>query len=158
MAKKMEYSVVGLPHYTIWHLYEPSVDDIKHMEVWKDDSTTTRQGGALSKEPVSNSLTLPLGSQEMERERIAREAEEKEKAEKAQKMKDAFGDPNGQWEKDKAAIQDLANGEKKESTDKSKSDGKAKSEGKAKSDGKTKGGGKTAKETEDDTKPVKKQQ
>lgn len=26
-------SVVGLPHYTIWHLYEPSVDDIKHMEV-----------------------------------------------------------------------------------------------------------------------------
>lgn len=33
MAKKMDYSVVGLPHYTIWHLYEPSVDDIKHMEV-----------------------------------------------------------------------------------------------------------------------------
>ncbi|KAK8128237.1 hypothetical protein PG984_009345 [Apiospora sp. TS-2023a] len=32
MAKRMGYSVVGLPHYTIWHLYEPSVDDIKHME------------------------------------------------------------------------------------------------------------------------------
>ncbi|KAH8879450.1 mannan polymerase II complex ANP1 subunit [Thozetella sp. PMI_491] len=32
MARKMDYSVVGLPHYTIWHLYEPSVDDIKHME------------------------------------------------------------------------------------------------------------------------------
>ncbi|KAK2044113.1 Anp1-domain-containing protein [Colletotrichum somersetense] len=32
MAKRMHYSVVGLPHYTIWHLYEPSVDDIKHME------------------------------------------------------------------------------------------------------------------------------
>ncbi|WDK17544.1 mannan polymerase II complex ANP1 subunit [Colletotrichum graminicola] len=32
MAKRMQYSVVGLPHYTIWHLYEPSVDDIKHME------------------------------------------------------------------------------------------------------------------------------
>jgi hypothetical protein len=29
----MRFSVVGLPHYTIWHLYEPSVDDIKHMEV-----------------------------------------------------------------------------------------------------------------------------
>jgi len=29
----MGFSVVGLPHYTIWHLYEPSVDDIKHMEV-----------------------------------------------------------------------------------------------------------------------------
>ncbi|KAI1307810.1 Anp1-domain-containing protein [Xylaria venustula] len=32
MAKRMQFSVVGLPHYTIWHLYEPSVDDIKHME------------------------------------------------------------------------------------------------------------------------------
>lgn len=32
MAKRMGYSVVGLPHYTIWHLYEPSVDDIRHME------------------------------------------------------------------------------------------------------------------------------
>lgn len=28
----MGFSVVGLPHYTIWHLYEPSVDDLRHME------------------------------------------------------------------------------------------------------------------------------
>lgn len=28
----MKFSVVGLPHYTIWHLYEPSVDDLRHME------------------------------------------------------------------------------------------------------------------------------
>ncbi|EFX03817.1 mannan polymerase 2 complex anp1 subunit [Grosmannia clavigera kw1407] len=76
MAKRMGYSVVGLPHYTIWHLYEPSLDDIRHME-------------------------------EMENERIARENEEKEKAEKAEKMKNTFGDPNGQWEKDKAAMQDI---------------------------------------------------
>jgi hypothetical protein len=33
MSRRMGFSVVGLPHYTIWHLYEPSVDDIKHMEV-----------------------------------------------------------------------------------------------------------------------------
>ena len=32
MARKLQFSVVGLPHYTIWHLYEPSVDDVKHME------------------------------------------------------------------------------------------------------------------------------
>lgn len=32
MCKRMGYSVVGLPHYTIWHIYEPSSDDIKHME------------------------------------------------------------------------------------------------------------------------------
>lgn len=31
MARRMKYSVVGLPHYTIWHLYEPSLDDRKHM-------------------------------------------------------------------------------------------------------------------------------
>ncbi len=49
----------------------------------------------------------------MEQERIARENEEKEKAEKAQKLKDAFGDANGQWEKDKAALQDMALDEKK---------------------------------------------
>ena len=28
----MKYSVVGLPHYTVWHMYEPSVDDLRHME------------------------------------------------------------------------------------------------------------------------------
>lgn len=32
MAKRMNFSVIGLPHYTIWHLYEPSVDDLRHME------------------------------------------------------------------------------------------------------------------------------
>ena len=32
MAKRMKFSVVGLPHYTVWHLYEPSVDDIRHMK------------------------------------------------------------------------------------------------------------------------------
>lgn len=31
MARRMKFSVVGLPHYTIWHLYEPSVDDLRHM-------------------------------------------------------------------------------------------------------------------------------
>ena len=36
MAKRMKFSVVGLPHYTIWHLYEPSVDDIRHPSRRKD--------------------------------------------------------------------------------------------------------------------------
>jgi mannan polymerase II complex ANP1 subunit len=42
MAKRMQYSVVGLPHYVIWHLYEPSVDDIKHMEVGLLDPFSAR--------------------------------------------------------------------------------------------------------------------
>lgn len=35
----MEFSVVGLPHYTVWHLYEPSVDDIRHMEEMEQERT-----------------------------------------------------------------------------------------------------------------------
>ncbi|SCU89854.1 LAFA_0E21418g1_1 [Lachancea sp. 'fantastica'] len=29
MAKKMGYRVAGLPNYTLWHIYEPSDDDLK---------------------------------------------------------------------------------------------------------------------------------
>lgn len=43
MAKRMQYSVVGLPHYTIWHLYEPSVDDIKHMEEMEKEKQLKEQ-------------------------------------------------------------------------------------------------------------------
>ncbi|KAK2066799.1 hypothetical protein P8C59_000585 [Phyllachora maydis] len=43
MARKMEFSVVGLPHYTIWHLYEPSVDDIKHMEEMEKEKQAREQ-------------------------------------------------------------------------------------------------------------------
>ncbi|KAI5292322.1 Mannan polymerase II complex anp1 subunit [Ascosphaera acerosa] len=32
MSRRMGFSVIGLPHYTIWHLYEPSLDDLRHME------------------------------------------------------------------------------------------------------------------------------
>lgn len=73
MAKRMKFSVVGLPHYTVWHLYEPSVDDIRHME-------------------------------EMEAERIAREAAEKEKNEKLSKSKQDFADVDDQWVRDKQKI------------------------------------------------------
>lgn len=31
MCKAMGLEVVGLPHYVIWHIYEPSNDDLKHM-------------------------------------------------------------------------------------------------------------------------------
>ncbi|OKL63700.1 Mannan polymerase 2 complex ANP1 subunit [Talaromyces atroroseus] len=59
MAKRMKFSVVGLPHYTIWHLYEPSVDDLRHME-----------------------------EMEIERQqREEKEKEEKAEAERQQKMK-----------------------------------------------------------------------
>jgi mannan polymerase II complex ANP1 subunit len=83
MAKRMKFSVVGLPHYTIWHLYEPSVDDIRHME-------------------------------EMEKERKAKEAEEAAKKEKLDKIHESFDPKNSDWEKEKAAVQDLVQKAKNE--------------------------------------------
>lgn len=41
LCKTMGYSVIGLPHYTIWHIYEPSADDLKHME-WMAKEEQTR--------------------------------------------------------------------------------------------------------------------
>ncbi|KAK9462538.1 Anp1-domain-containing protein [Lipomyces oligophaga] len=31
MCKRMGFSVIGLPHYVIWHIYEPSIEDMQHM-------------------------------------------------------------------------------------------------------------------------------
>ncbi|OBA22596.1 hypothetical protein METBIDRAFT_39416 [Metschnikowia bicuspidata var. bicuspidata NRRL YB-4993] len=31
LARRMGFKVGGLPHYTIWHIYEPSEDDLKHI-------------------------------------------------------------------------------------------------------------------------------
>lgn len=72
----MQYSVVGLPHYTIWHLYEPSADDLRHME-------------------------------EMETERLQREAEEKEKADREKKISAEFDTGmQDEWEADKKVVEE----------------------------------------------------
>lgn len=42
MCRRMGLSVIGLPHYVIWHIYEPSSDDIKHME-WMADEEDRRE-------------------------------------------------------------------------------------------------------------------
>lgn len=39
----MKFSVIGLPHYTIWHLYEPSVDDLRHMEEMEQERLAREQ-------------------------------------------------------------------------------------------------------------------
>jgi mannan polymerase II complex ANP1 subunit len=91
----MHYSVVGLPHYTIWHLYEPSVDDIRHMEVSFCQAVL-----------IFLCHTNPF-QQEMEQERLAREKEEEEKKRKAAKIKEEFSDTDTQWQKDKQAMEDL---------------------------------------------------
>lgn len=31
LSRRMGFNVIGLPHYVIWHIYEPSTDDLKYM-------------------------------------------------------------------------------------------------------------------------------
>ncbi|KAK0311337.1 Mannan polymerase II complex anp1 subunit [Friedmanniomyces endolithicus] len=82
MAKRMGYSVVGLPHYTIWHLYEPSVDDIRHMEEMEQERKA----------------------------REAEERERREREEKIGRVFDTEG--REQWEKDRKAVEEAQKAEK----------------------------------------------
>ena len=50
--------------------------------------------------------------QEMEQEKIQREADEEERKKKEVKIKEQFGDANPQWEQDKKELQDLAGQQK----------------------------------------------
>lgn len=43
LCKKMGFSVGGLPHYTIWHIYEPSEDDLQ--EIARRERKKRRQRG-----------------------------------------------------------------------------------------------------------------
>lgn len=76
MAKRMQFSVVGLPHYTIWHLYEPSVDDLRHMEEMEQEK----------------------------KQREAKEKEEKTEAERQQKLKDQFKDSTEERGNDRTEV------------------------------------------------------
>lgn len=49
MCRKMGFTVSGLPHYTIWHVYEPSEDDLKKMkEMDAEGSAKTEKVNSVS--------------------------------------------------------------------------------------------------------------
>lgn len=93
MAKRMKFSVVGLPHYTIWHLYEPSVDDIRHMEEMEKERKAKEAEEAAKKERMEKIKDqFDSKSSDWEREKAEvqnlvqkakNEEKEKEKQEKA---------------------------------------------------------------------------
>ncbi|KAL2261127.1 hypothetical protein VTK26DRAFT_4674 [Humicola hyalothermophila] len=89
MAKKMQFSVVGLPHYTIWHMYEPSVDDIKHMEQLERERLAAEQAEkekAEKAKKLKESFGDATGQWEKDKselQNIALEEQKKEKAEAA---------------------------------------------------------------------------
>jgi mannan polymerase II complex ANP1 subunit len=82
MAKRMKFSVVGLPHYTIWHLYEPSVDDIRHMEEMEQER----------------------------KQREEEEKQKSERMEKIQNQFEV-AEGKSQWEKDKEQIKGMTEAE-----------------------------------------------
>lgn len=43
MCRKMQFTVSGLPHYTIWHLYEPSEDDLKKMKEMEEEKKNPKK-------------------------------------------------------------------------------------------------------------------
>lgn len=54
MAKRMKFSVVGLPHYVIWHLYEPSADDLKHMAQMEEEKKAAEAKAKAEEEKKKN--------------------------------------------------------------------------------------------------------
>lgn len=48
LCKTMGYKVIGLPHYVIWHIYEPSVQDLQHMK-WMAEEKKNRFKNAKRK-------------------------------------------------------------------------------------------------------------
>ncbi|KAL2023966.1 hypothetical protein VTK56DRAFT_201 [Thermocarpiscus australiensis] len=87
MARKMQFSVVGLPHYTIWHLYEPSVDDIKHMEEMEKERLAKEQEEeerAEKAKKVKEEFEDPTGQWEEDKSELQNIAmQEKKNQEKA---------------------------------------------------------------------------
>jgi hypothetical protein len=118
MAKRMDYSVVGLPHYTIWHLYEPSVDDIRHMEELENERRTKEEEVKDAEERrarIQEQFDNPSAEWEEDKEKIADMANEQ-----------ASKDSDEEKEKDSKSDDSKAEAEKDEDKKEDKTSKKAK--------------------------------
>ena len=90
MAKRMRYSVVGLPHYTIWHLYEPSVDDLKHMAEMEKEKQDREEKEAEEKERMKKVKEefKDISDQWSKDKQALQDQENQELQEKLQKVRD----------------------------------------------------------------------
>ena len=90
MAKRMQFSVVGLPHYTVWHLYEPSIDDLRRMEVMENERKAgerQRRQGAEKAEKLKGPFGEAQSQWEKDKANIA-DVVEKAKAREAAELED----------------------------------------------------------------------
>jgi mannan polymerase II complex ANP1 subunit len=92
MAKRMKFSVIGLPHYTIWHLYEPSVDDLRHMEEMEVERLAREKEEQQRAEQKDNTQSKSLvDDQNVDGEEVQGSAE----GPAGQPMKDAMDSTQG---------------------------------------------------------------
>jgi mannan polymerase II complex ANP1 subunit len=130
MAKRMKFSVVGLPHYTIWHLYEPSVDDIRHMEEMEKERKAKEAEENAKKERIDKiheSFDPKNSDWEKEKAQVQdlvqkakseeKEAQDKAKAEKAKEEK-AKEEKDKQEKREKAEAAEKASNEAEKEEDK----------------------------------------
>ena len=92
----MKFSVVGLPHYTVWHLYEPSVDDIRHMEEMEREKKTREKEEIARQErmkKVKEEFNEPNSQWEKDKSELQNIAKKEEAAK--QKPAGAVGDASG---------------------------------------------------------------
>ncbi|QPH04545.1 Mannan polymerase II complex anp1 subunit [Epichloe festucae Fl1] len=83
MAKQMQCSVVGLPNYVIWHLYEPSVDDIRHMEEMEQERVAREkeeQEKKLKEQKMKEEFGDASGQWEMDKQKIREKQEQQQQA------------------------------------------------------------------------------
>ena len=77
MAKRMKFSVVGLPHYTVWHMYEPSVDDLRHMEEMEKERKAREKEEKERQDrlkKIQNEFTEPASQWEKDKTAMAERA------------------------------------------------------------------------------------
>ncbi|KAJ9193405.1 CAZyme family GT62 [Paecilomyces variotii] len=101
MCKRMGFSVVGLPHYTIWHLYEPSVDDIRHMEEMEQERKA-REAEEKEREERQKKIKELFKDTTAEWEKdgaVVHEMAQKEQQEQATKEETKKGSEEGSAEK-----------------------------------------------------------
>lgn len=88
MARRMGFSVVGLPHYTVWHLYEPSEQDLQHMQEMEEERNARAQEEKEREErmmKIKEEFKDPNSQWEIDKAGVAEKTRQDEKAEAEKK-------------------------------------------------------------------------
>ncbi|CAD6499073.1 BgTH12-04729 [Blumeria graminis f. sp. triticale] len=113
MAKRMKFSVVGLPHYTIWHMYEPSEDDVHHMKEMEQERKAREkeeEEKAVRTQKIKETFADPNAQWEKDKSIIQNLAKEEKLADKpsedSNKSKDSTTEVSGSQTESKGPEKD----------------------------------------------------